>query len=115
MKKTFPCPFCARLGEPSVEPGDTVDVGDDKVGSAMMQIGPDCSCGGCDGEGDIEVGSKKHFRIKCNSAYQAINKIFGVNTIEALPEKEYKQFWGNIDFGLLEEVWLKQNKQGEPR
>ena len=100
--KTFPCPYCTRLGEPSVEPGERGDYG--------VQIGPNFPCGACDGTGFVEVGSEKHFEIKCNSAGNAICKIFG-ESIEDLPEKEFKQFWRSFDFDILKETWLKNNKQ----
>ncbi len=103
--RTFPCPYCVRMGLPSIESGGTDDFG--------VQIGPDYPCGCCDGEGFIEVGSENHFRIKCTSVVNAVQKIFG-DVIEYLPEKEFEEFWDSIDsinFDSLKEMWLKLNKQ----
>ena len=102
MNKTFPCPYCVRLGEPSIEPGE--------IGDCGQQIGPDFPCGGCDGTGFIEVGSEMHFDIKCNSVGNAIRKIFG-ESMDVLPEKEFYKFRREMDFSLLKETWLKINKQ----
>lgn len=112
-KKYFPCPYCTAKGESSFASGDFADMGDDKVGSIMVQISPDLPCGGCDGEGFIEVGSERHYAIKCSSLYNQIDTIFGQGTIESLPEKEFKDFWNRIgkSFESLRKIWLEANKK----
>ena len=105
--KTFPCPYCARLGEESITQGDTVDMGSDESGCIMVQIGPDWPCGGCDGKGFIEVGSERHFDIKCNSVMVFICKTFETREdIEVFELCEQA-----IDFKPIKKVWLKLNKQ----
>lgn len=111
--KFFPCPYCTRKGLSSFEPGDTTDMGDDEVGPIMVQISPDLPCGGCDGEGFVEVGSENHFRIKCGTIYDTIAKIFGEEFVDSLAEKEFKNFWCGVKHSLksIKDLWLKRNKQ----
>lgn len=109
--KTFPCPYCTRLGLKSYESGDTVDVGDERC-SMMMQISPDIPCGCCNGAGFIEVRSKAHFWIKAYSVYRFIDKTFAQDTIESLPEAKFKNFWSQIQSSMeiLEKIWLASPK-----
>ncbi len=111
MKKTFPCPYCTRLGESSEEQGDMIDVGDSSTGSLMLQVSANTFCSGCDGDGFIEVGSEKHFSIKCNSAVSMIVKIFD-NALDYLPDKEHDAFWDGLSsFEVLKKTWLEHNQQ----
>lgn len=51
MPRKFPCPYCKGKGtwvEPALDDGS----------------GPEYSCGFCNGEGMIVVGSEKHLEIK---------------------------------------------------
>lgn len=113
--KYFPCPYCARSGKPSIEPGECVDMGDNDCGSIMVQIAPDIPCGACDGTGFIPVGSEIHFKIKCSTVLRFIDKTFEENTIELLIENKYKKFWGQIynSLQMLKNLWLKQNSEAK--
>ena len=71
MPKKFPCPYCQGEGswvEPVLDDGS----------------GPTYSCGFCDGEGMIEIGSEKHRQIR-----------------ESNPPKEFMWEWiGELGFAI---------------
>ena len=112
IKKTFPCPYCARLGEDSTEQGECIDVGDSESGSIMLQVAPDICCGCCDGTGYVEVGSEAHFDIKVGSVNNFVAKTFGEDFIDNLPAEQYRDFWKSLDFYLIiKDAWRSHNKQ----
>lgn len=112
-KKYFPCPYCTARGEEPFERGDCVDMGGDDTGPLMVQVSADIPCGGCDGEGFVEVGSERHYAIKCASLYNQIDAAFGQGTIDSLQEIKFKEFWNRISksFRSLKKPWLEAHKK----
>lgn len=86
--KVFPCPICKGRGS---WPGEYSDMGDDQVGSLMVQISPDEQCGYCQGEGMIEVNGAIHKDIKRFNLVRRLYDNF------AIADKEYsKEHWEEI-------------------